>query len=95
MLMNVQGMTDTFNVNAKKPCDEYCTILALFADLEYADGTPATNKDGAWFHHAVLLNSGPNVLEPNCGMGKVENIFMSGNEKTTGLWMTENFRCPR
>ena len=32
----------------------------------------------------MLLNSGPNVLEPNCGMGKVENIFMSGNEKSTG-----------
>jgi hypothetical protein len=88
-LMNVQGMVDTFNMNVKKPCDNHCTILSLFADLEFADGTAATNNDGAWFHHAVLLNSGPNIIETNCGgiggsMGKVENIFMSGNEKSIG-----------
>jgi len=85
-IMNVQGMTDTFNMNAKKPCDDKCTILAIRADLEYADGKLATNKDGAWFHHAVLLNSGPNVIEPNCGRGKVENMFMSGNEKSTNVF---------
>jgi hypothetical protein len=82
--MNVKGMTDTFNLNAKKPCDDRCTILDLFADLEFADGKAASNKDGAWFHHAVLLNSGPGVVEPNCGKGAVENLFMSGNEKSRG-----------
>jgi hypothetical protein len=44
----------------------------------------------AWFHHAVLLNAGPGVVEPNCGTGKVENIFMSGNERTTGGFALPN-----
>lgn len=33
----------------------------------------------------MLLNSGPKVVEPNCGSNsKIENIFMSGNERTLG-----------
>jgi hypothetical protein len=39
-------MSNALNVGIKKPCDKECTILALQADLEYADGKPATNKDG-------------------------------------------------
>jgi hypothetical protein len=29
----------------------------------------------------VLLNAGPNVIEPTCGQPFLENIFMSGNER--------------
>jgi hypothetical protein len=36
----------------------------------------------AWFHHAVLLNSGPEVLDGNCGSAKIDNMFMSGNERS-------------
>jgi hypothetical protein len=42
---NVQGMSDTLTVGAKKPCDE-CTILTLAADLEFADGSVANNANG-------------------------------------------------
>lgn len=59
-------------------------MLGLKADLEYADGIIASNANGAWLHHIALLNSRPAVIEPYCGAGKVENIFMSGNERTDG-----------
>jgi hypothetical protein len=38
----------------------------------------------AWLHHITLLNSGPKVIEPACGKGSVESMFMSGNERTVG-----------
>jgi hypothetical protein len=75
-VLNVQGMADSLTVGVKKPCDE-CTLLTLVADLEYADGSPANNSNGAWLHHVVLLNSGPGIIETNCG-ASVENIFMDG-----------------
>jgi hypothetical protein len=49
-LLGVRGMTDTLNIKAKKPCAGECTILSLFAGLEYADGSPGTNANGAWLH---------------------------------------------
>jgi hypothetical protein len=79
-VLNVQGMADSLTVGVKKPCDE-CTLLTLVADLEYADGSPANNSNGAWLHHVVLLNSGPGIIETNCG-ASVENIFMDGNERS-------------
>ncbi|KAF2672991.1 hypothetical protein BT63DRAFT_436803 [Microthyrium microscopicum] len=82
--MNVQGMADAFMFSAKKPCSGDCMILRLDADLEYADGSAANNSNGAWLHHAVVFNSGPGVVEPTCGTGRVENIYMVGNERTTG-----------
>lgn len=89
-LLNVQGMSNTLKIGAKKPCDKECTMLGLFADLEYADGSAASNSNGAWLHHIVLLNSGPAVIEPNCGAGKIENIFMSGNERSKGGFALPN-----
>lgn len=84
-VLNVQGMSNTLKIGARKPCEKECTMLGLKADLEYADGSAANNSNGAWLHHIVLLNSGPAVIEPNCGSaGKTENIFMSGNERTDG-----------
>jgi hypothetical protein len=49
-LLGVRGMADTLNIRAKKPCTGECTILSLFADLEYADGSAANNSNGAWLH---------------------------------------------
>jgi hypothetical protein len=74
-------MVNTFKVGATKPCDE-CTILGLQGDIEYADGKRANNAQGAWLHHAVLLNAGPQVVDGNCGTSKIDNMFMSGNERS-------------
>ena len=76
-------MSEYFEFSVKKPCDGDCQVLALFADLEFADGTKATNQDGTWLHHAVLINTGPEVQPLACDGGKDFDImFMSGNEKT-------------
>jgi hypothetical protein len=45
-ILNVQGMATTLKVGAKKPCEGECTVLGLNADIEYADGIPASNSDG-------------------------------------------------
>ncbi|TLD29730.1 Threonine synthase [Venturia nashicola] len=89
-LLGVRGMTDTLAIRAKKPCEGECMMLSLSADLEYADGSPGNNSNGAWLHHIVLLNAGPEVREPTCDMPRVENIFMSGNERSVGGWALEN-----
>jgi hypothetical protein len=44
--MNVQGMVNTFKIGAKKPCDGECTVLGLQGDIEYADGSTASNSQG-------------------------------------------------
>src|SRR6201994_227442 len=44
----------------------------------------------AIFHHTVLLNAGPNVVEPTCGQPFLENIFMSGNEKGSTDYAIQN-----
>ncbi|KAF2663348.1 hypothetical protein BT63DRAFT_461457 [Microthyrium microscopicum] len=88
--MNIKGMADTFAIGAKKPCDGECTILGLVGDIEYADGKPASNSQGAWFHHAVLLNTGPQVLDGNCGTSKIDNMFMSGNERSMNGYSLPN-----
>jgi len=53
----------------------------LETSIEYADGKPAEVGSGAWLHHAVLLNLGPEVIDPVCG-GSIEHLFESGNERT-------------
>lgn len=80
----IQGMSNAIKIGAKRPCEGECTLLSVTADLEYADGSPANNSNGAWFHHAVLLNSGPTVVEPTCNQALVESIFLVGNERTDG-----------
>jgi len=88
--LHVQGMSNALNIGIKKPCDKACTILALQADLEYADGKPATNADGAWFHHNVLLNTGPKVVDGNCGAAKIDNMMMIGNERSVNGYALPN-----
>jgi hypothetical protein len=48
--MNVQGMSNTFKMGAKKPCGGDCKILALLASLEFFDGSEAENKEGVSKH---------------------------------------------
>ncbi|KAF2396917.1 hypothetical protein EJ06DRAFT_178100 [Trichodelitschia bisporula] len=87
MIMKVQGMGYGFKMNARKPCDDDCTILALQATLEFADGSPAENDKGAWFHHSTLISAGPNARTITCGWPvPVENLFMSGNEKSSVIF---------
>jgi hypothetical protein len=101
-------MSSALNIGIKKPCDKECTVLALQADLEYADGKPAGNADGvsqnalefeelfsnilyqAWFHHNVLLNAGPKVIDGNCGSAKVDNMMMIGNERSINGYALPN-----
>jgi len=82
-LMNVQGMSNGFDVGMPRPCEGECTILDVSADLEYANGAPANLSSGAWFHHMVLWNAGPKVWDSNCGNSRVENIYMAGNERSS------------
>jgi hypothetical protein len=43
---------------------------------------PYTNILQAMFHHTMLFNTGIDVREPTCGQPFIENLFMSGNERT-------------
>jgi hypothetical protein len=78
----MEGISTAFRLNIRRPCDKTCMILGIEADLEYADGSSANTSTKAIFHHTVLLNIGPSVVEPTCNQPFLENIFMAGNEKT-------------
>lgn len=60
-MLNVQGMTNTLKIGAKKPCGKECMILAINADLEYEDGkkVPKTaegvSADKSHCYHDVLI----------------------------------------
>jgi hypothetical protein len=79
---SMEGVSTSFRFNIKRPCDKECMLLSVDAGIEYADGTPADITTGAIFHHSVLLNVGPTIIEPTCNQPFLENVFMSGNEKT-------------
>ncbi|KAF2398655.1 hypothetical protein EJ06DRAFT_557869 [Trichodelitschia bisporula] len=84
-LTHTSGLTDTIKVNAKKPCTGDCILLRLGASLEYADGTVAKQANGAWLHHAVVLNFGFQVRDAVCPdglQGYMEHLFETGNERT-------------
>ncbi|KAE9986858.1 hypothetical protein EG328_004577 [Venturia inaequalis] len=89
-LLGVRGLADTLKIGAKKPCNGECLMLTMTADLEYADGSPGNNSNGAWMHHIVLLNAGPEVREPTCDLPRVENIFMSGNDRSVSDFALQN-----
>ena len=70
-ILNVQGMATTLKIGAKKPCDGECTVLGLNADIEYADGKPASNAQGVSGHTPIMsLFESSNVgflgLVPSC-----------------------------
>jgi len=90
MVLQEQGLISTTRFAAKKPCEGYCTILKMEADMEYDDGTTADTKTGAWFHHAVLVNVGRSVKDPVCNGAYMENVFMSSKERNPGLFFQAN-----
>jgi hypothetical protein len=76
------GSSMTFRAGMKKPCTGRCNLLLAQADLEFANGTVAGNKEGAWLHHVVFVASGAGHSDTVCGMGGMERFFSSGNERT-------------
>jgi hypothetical protein len=45
-IMKVSGMSNTYDIGIKRPCDGQCTILSVIGDLEYADGSLGHNTNG-------------------------------------------------
>jgi hypothetical protein len=84
-LLKLKGIAANMQI-ATRPCSKECMLLEMSSGMEYDDGTTAENGNGAWYHHAVLMNVGINVKEPVCGKTLLENIFMVGNERTTSLF---------
>jgi hypothetical protein len=70
----------------QKPCSGECSILAAQSDLEYANGTQATNKDGAWLHHQTIYVQGAGRRDLVCpaSLNSLlgERFYSSGNERT-------------
>ncbi|KAF2401142.1 hypothetical protein EJ06DRAFT_529296 [Trichodelitschia bisporula] len=81
-----QGMMTSIQLGAKKPCTTNCVIMKISGSIEYADGTSADTGTGAWFHHAALINIGTTVRDPVCGQKYVEDLFMSGNERSEAIY---------
>ncbi|KAF2395823.1 hypothetical protein EJ06DRAFT_560306 [Trichodelitschia bisporula] len=81
-LLLVRGMAHTFQIGGKRPCEGDCRLLSVTGSMEYADGKPAENADGAWFHHALIFATGPTVT-PLCNSTyPIDELFMGGNEKS-------------
>jgi hypothetical protein len=45
-LMKVAGMSNSYTIGVKKPCEGECTVLSVMANMEYADGSSADNSNG-------------------------------------------------
>jgi hypothetical protein len=45
-LWNTPGLASAVVYNQKRPCEDRCSILTLYSDLEYADGSPANDTNG-------------------------------------------------
>jgi hypothetical protein len=73
-------------VNLKRPCSGECSILMAQSDLEYANGTQATNKEGAWLHHITIYTQGAGRRDTVCptSLNSLlgERFYSSGNERT-------------
>jgi hypothetical protein len=74
-------------VSLQRPCYGECNILMAQSDLEYANGTQATNEDGAWLHHITIYAKGASRRDVVCpeSLNNLlgERFYSSGNEKTT------------
>jgi hypothetical protein len=77
----VAGHMTEAKVGITMPCND-CTLLAMLARLEYADGTEAKDP-GTYMHHAAVLNVGDNAKDGNCQAPGIDLFFSSGNEKST------------
>jgi hypothetical protein len=51
LMFDQEGISTSFHLNVRRPCDEECTILGIQADLEYADGSPANVSNGVGDRH--------------------------------------------
>jgi hypothetical protein len=73
-------------VRLERPCSGECSILVAQSDLEYANGTQATNKEGAWLHHITVYVKGPGRRDTVCPASLNgllgERFYSSGNERT-------------
>ena len=74
--------------NVQRPCKK-CYIVALQADLQYADGRSANINQGAWLHHVILTTLVKGTQQdwvcPNTSRsdaGPAYRFFASGNERT-------------
>jgi hypothetical protein len=50
-----QGVSTSFHMNIKRPCEEECTILGIEANMEYADGSPANTSSGVGHLHFTTI----------------------------------------
>jgi hypothetical protein len=77
------GMTMRIEAMAR-PCSGRCNLLLAASDLEWTNGTQATNQDGAWLHHIVFTALGNGHKDSTCPIGVLpgERFFSSGNERT-------------
>jgi hypothetical protein len=89
-LLDQQGLVNALTWNAKKPLPTDHILLDVVAGLEFDDGTPATPKDGAWLHHAMITNYGPNVVDSDCGTPYHDYMFENGNEKVPVSYANPN-----
>jgi hypothetical protein len=83
-----KSMREDVMVNITRPCKN-CYIVALQADLQYADGRSANINQGAWLHHATLATlvsgSQQDWVCPNTSRsdyGPAYKFFASANERT-------------
>ncbi|KAE9971855.1 hypothetical protein EG328_005336 [Venturia inaequalis] len=82
-LLLKKGTANSLSLGATRPCKGDCIITQIATSIEWDDGRTATAKEGAYLHHAVLLNIGPE--DPVCG-GPIEHLFEAGNERTDGIF---------
>jgi hypothetical protein len=92
-----KGKHTSLTAFVKKPCTN-CTIIAMQAGMETADGKDANVDRGYMLHHSMLLNEGPGRSDVTCNFTladlfhalrplkmkplNVERLFPSGNERT-------------
>ena len=73
-------------VSLQRPCSGDCSILAAQSDLEYANGTQATTKNGACLHHQTIYVKGAGRRDLVCPASfnslLGERFYSSGNERT-------------
>jgi hypothetical protein len=63
-MLNVQGMTNTLKIGAKKPCGKECMILSINADLEYEDGKKVPKTAAGVSSSRTLAHSCTNTVRP-------------------------------
>ncbi|KAF2431429.1 hypothetical protein EJ08DRAFT_660018 [Tothia fuscella] len=89
-LLKQQGLAVSLQAGVTKPSTQDHVLLDVVAGLEFDDGTTAEVKDGAWLHHAVLVNVGPGVVDTDCSSPYYDYFFENGNEKEHVLYANQS-----